>query len=142
LTWQIPAGTVSAQLVIRAVNDNLTETFRVKGVRFSPAQGSFDRDLDGISDADELSAGTDPFDAGSSLKVSHFKNGNSISVTFPTVPDRLYRVLSSDDMVTWVQENQTSIVGDGSIQGFSVNNGAAPRKFICVQVKRGLKAFP
>jgi hypothetical protein len=141
ISHQIPPGTVSAQLVIRAVNDHLSETFRVKGVRFAPVQASADRDLDGTSDADELSAGTDPFDATSSLKVSHVRNGNSIALSFPTVASRAYRVLSSDDMVTWTQENQNSIIGDGTVQAFSLIS-TGQRKFICVQVKRGLQAFP
>ncbi|HEX2749967.1 MAG TPA: hypothetical protein VHM91_18305, partial [Verrucomicrobiales bacterium] len=131
-----------AQLVIRAVNDHPTEVFRVKAVRFGRMQGEFDRDSDGVSDADELSAGTDPFDAGSFLKVTHYKNGNSISVTFPTIRDRSYRVLTSDDLVHWTQENPNPIVGDGGVQGYSVNNGGVARRFICVQVKRGLNAFP
>ena len=55
--------------------------------------------------------------------------------------DRTYRIVSSSDMVSWVQENAASIIGDGSTQSFAVNT-AARRKFICVQVKRGLLPFP
>jgi hypothetical protein len=142
LSYQIPPGTLSAQFVVRAANDHPTETFRIKSARFTVPQSVIDSDLDGISDADELTAGTDPFNPSSYLKVNHSRAGNLVAVTFPTTPDRSYRVLSSEDMVTWIQENVSSIVGDGSVQGYTVNGGGSRRKFICVQVKRGLKPFP
>lgn len=141
LSAAIPPGTESAQLVIRAINNQTSEYFRIKQVRFSPAGTVSDMDRDGISDAEELAAGTDPLNAGSKFYSTNSVAGSNIAVGFPTAPNRVYRVLSSPNMVNWTPENTTSIIGDGSFFTFNVPT-AAQRKFICVQCGRGLNPWP
>lgn len=141
LSATIPPGTTSAQLVVRAVNNNPSESFRIKSARFTAAGTIPDLDRDGISDADELAAGTDPLSASSRFYATQTTSGGSISLAFPTVPHRVYRVLSSTNMVNWVPENTSAITGNGSVFTFNLST-AANRKYIRVQSGRGLNPWP
>ncbi len=136
LTASIPPGTVSAQLQIRAVNDDISEIYRLKNVRFAPAGSVFDDDNDGVSDARELDAGTDWQDPASTFAARYAAGVSHIQITLPTLSGRSYRILSSPDLQTWVEENSSAIVGDGLAQEFAVS-AAGRRKFIAVQVRRG-----
>ncbi len=141
LYYDIPPGTVSARLVVRAANDASTETFRVRNALFTTATGPFDRDGDTILDTDELTAGTDPFDASSGLKVTSALTPGSVLLSFPSVSGRFYRVMSSEDLVTWSQENSGDISGDGNLLEYAVPNPSS-RKFLSLQVRRGLQTWP
>ncbi len=141
LNYHIPAGTQSAVFAIRALNDQSSETFRLKHVRFAPAGTVPDLDHDGVSDGDELAAGTDPLDAASHFSATHLSSQNYIEFSFLTVPHRSYRIVSSTDMVNWVTENTTSIIGDGGIQVYTVPS-TGTRKYVSVQAGRGVNPWP
>jgi hypothetical protein len=141
LSASLPPGAVSAQFVVRAVNNQTSETFRIKMVRFAPAGSKSDLDRDGSSDPDELAAGTDPLNAGSRFLSTHARVGNNLAISFLTVPNRSYRVISSPDMENWVTENTGSIVGDGSVFTLQVP-ALSQRKFIAVQAGRGVNPWP
>ena len=141
LYYDIPPGTVSAQLVVRAADNASTETFRVRNALFTTATGPFDRDSDMIPDADELTAGTDPFDAASGLNVTSTLTPGSMLLSFPSVTGRSYRVMSSEDLITWSQENIIDISGDGSLLEYAVPTSSS-RKFLSLQARRGLQPWP
>ena len=136
LTYAIPPGTLSASFIVRALNNQASEIFRVKNVRFARAGTVPDLDGDNITDSDELAAGTNPLNSASYFTATHTKSQNFIEFTFSTVPNRSYRIVSSTDMVNWVTENTTSIIGDGGIQAYTVP-ASIRRKFLCVQAGRG-----
>src|SRR5690606_4563505 len=63
-----------------------------------------DSDGDGFTDAEERRIGTDPLDPGSRLQVVEWRPddvGGVVLGTFASVPGRDYRLLVSDDLVSW-----------------------------------------
>lgn len=66
------------------------------------ADASADFDSDGVPNADEFVAGTDPSNSGSklSLQVQLAPDGSSIRVSWPTAPGRLYTLESTDSVDT------------------------------------------
>jgi hypothetical protein len=141
LTYSIPPGVTSAVFAIRALNNHSSEIFRVRHARFAPAGTVPDLDQDGISDGEELAAGTNPFNAASRFEATHLNFQNYIQFSIPTLPYRSYRVVSSTDLVNWTTENTTSIIGDGGIQVYTVPSSAR-RKFVGVQAGRGPNPWP
>jgi hypothetical protein len=141
LTHTIPPGIQSAVFVIRALNNHSSEIFRVKHARFAPAGTVPDLDRDGISDGEELAAGTDPFNASSHFEATHLSSQNFIEFSFLTVPYRSYRIISSPDLYDWTIENTTSIIGDGGIQVYTVP-ASIRRKFFRVEAGRGPNPWP
>jgi len=141
LSHAIPPGTLTARLVVNALNDQDSESFRVRFARFAPAGTPADLDRDGFTDADELSAGTDPRDPVSHFHANHTTTGNFIQLDFLSVTGRRYRILTSPDLVNWATDNTTSIIGDGSIQIYTVS-AAVSRRFVKVEAARGLNPWP
>ena len=76
-----------------------------------------DNDGDGRSNAAELLAGTDPYDASDVFRITNaiLKDG-ALHLTWPTFPGRRYRVTQSRDLHGgWVPvEGTDTIEGDGS----------------------------
>ncbi len=81
-----------------------------------PAPLAIDTDGDGFPDAQELLAGTDPFDAASFLRISALeKTAAGLKVQFDTFAGRTYRIEYTDDLTTnqWRTLTET-IAGDGN----------------------------
>lgn len=105
----------------------------------SPYAGwlSQDADGDGINNRSEFVAGTNPF-----LKLptdAHFRpptvaaNPTSLSLTFPTVPGKLYGAESNMSLVeTWSKGSLPSVVGDGTNKTLIVPKSAG--KFFHITV--------
>ena len=72
-------------------------------------------DIDGIPDAQELLAGTDPHDPASVLRLSQLdKTATGMQMQFPTLPGKTYRLEYSDDLTTHQWHPLTApIPGDG-----------------------------
>lgn len=61
-----------------------------------------DDDGDGMSEADEVVAGTDPFNANSRFTVGSMQTtGNQVTLSWSSVAGKTYRVQSSTDLSTW-----------------------------------------
>jgi hypothetical protein len=92
-----------------------------------------DDDGDGATEADESTAGTDPADAQSVFRLRSIGNAadGAVILGFPSVSGRLYRLLSSPDLVNWTGETgaAASVTGTGGI--LSVRDLSPPtgRKF-------------
>jgi uncharacterized protein (DUF1800 family) len=97
----------------------------------SPYLGWHDQDADGdgVSNRDEFTAGTNPF-----KKIpgeAHFRapavttDPSSLSLTFPTVPGKLYGAESSESLIdTWSKGSLPTVTGDGSVKMLTVPKSA------------------
>ncbi|MGC3957741.1 MAG: thrombospondin type 3 repeat-containing protein [Verrucomicrobiota bacterium] len=56
-----------------------------------------DSDNDGMSDYNEIIAGTDPYDAASALRITELANGNQL-VVWDSVAGRNYQVLATTNL--------------------------------------------
>ena len=86
---------------------------------------SEDADGDGVKNHHEFLAGTNPFTK--SPGEAHFRapvvatHGDSITLTFPTVPGKIYQVESSSNLVdAWSRGTLPSVIGDGSTKTLTV----------------------
>ncbi|HEY2574054.1 MAG TPA: thrombospondin type 3 repeat-containing protein, partial [Verrucomicrobiaceae bacterium] len=77
---------------------------------------SKDDDGDGVTNGDEIAAGTNPFMAGSALRVTMITTtATNVSVTFPTQSGKQYVLQGSATLSGFVSLSPTvSVVGDGS----------------------------
>ncbi len=86
-----------------------------------------DTDGDGVSNRDELAAGTNPFNPAKTLAVTSVTRvGNDARLEFPTESGKLYRAESSTDLTnsaSWTLLTEPStlrVIGDGDTRALSV----------------------
>jgi Calcineurin-like phosphoesterase/Purple acid Phosphatase, N-terminal domain len=125
-------------------------------------QGAADSDGDGVADAFELANGMNRFNADDALldtdsdgntardeylfglnpsasdrfawTTKHLAHG--VEVSFPTLPQRTYRVFWTTDLLTWTPGSPL-ISGDGTEKQWTDLPGAIPRRFYRVEVLNG-----
>ncbi|OAI56202.1 hypothetical protein AYO49_00945 [Verrucomicrobiaceae bacterium SCGC AG-212-N21] len=99
-----------------------------------------DTDADGLINAQESAAGTDPFNASSVVKLLNFTRDESgYHLTFPTVPYKLYVLQSATNMVGpqgFADVPAVSVIGDGGQKTLSTL-GSGGASFFRVQVRDG-----
>jgi hypothetical protein len=75
-----------------------------------------DPDQDGLTNIEEMTAGTDPQDGGSRFWVSDFTPGDSsVQLSWESVPGKAYQVSQSDDLATWETVPGFRVVATGSL---------------------------
>ena len=94
-----------------------------------------DDDNDGMTDADELAAGTDPMDADSSLEMSSVSgSGSGAVIIFDSVSGKIYAVEFKDDLLAPEWNTLTSGVfsADGTVEVY--DNGEVDQRFYRVKL--------
>ena len=98
-----------------------------------------DDDADGFTEADELTAGTNPADASSAFRpLSVTSAGGAVAISFNAVAGRTYTLQSSTDLQFWVNESDATaivIATTGSAQTLrDLDPGAAVRKYYRIAI--------
>ncbi len=96
-----------------------------------PAWLASDDDGDGLSNAAELAAGTNPFDARSGLAVtSTALSGGNAAIAFTTAPGKLYVLQSTNDLAdpgSWAAVSSVPpITGDGATKTLTTSQPGTP----------------
>ncbi|MES2572301.1 MAG: thrombospondin type 3 repeat-containing protein, partial [Verrucomicrobiota bacterium] len=84
----------------------------VNGLGLSVNAASLDSDGDGMSNQREYNAGTDPLSATSRLRVTGLATDskNTVTLQFSALAGKLYRVSTSDDLLTWTPLSSPAIL--------------------------------
>lgn len=83
------------------------------------AHATSDSDGNGMSDRDELIAGTNPFDPEDHFRISAVEHSDqNITLSWPSKADRFYVVESSADMTNWAASEP--LIGSGGTLSYSV----------------------
>jgi hypothetical protein len=92
-----------------------------------------DSDGDGMSDYNEVLAGTDPFDANSALRITELANGNQL-VVWNSVAGRNYQVLATTDLAQPMQLISPLIQASGPQAFYFDTEPDATNKFYRIQL--------
>lgn len=111
----------------------------------SPADADDDLDGDGASNSDEYLAGTDPMDSNDLLRITDLQNSSTeFTVTWPTVPGRIYTVLWSTDLEIWFTDSthtptstsQSAIINKTAIDNIDGTLGNLTELFVRIGVEK------
>ena len=148
-----PIGVDSVTFHLLPIQDDAMEGFEDVVLSLTPSQGCIldpnfevriliadqqsDADLDGQSDAQEVRAGTDPSDAGSSLKITSIQvSPDAVSLQWTSIPGKTYRVHATVDLGsgTWTLLGEP-VLADDVMTGLSHPRGQEEgRQFYVVEV--------
>jgi hypothetical protein len=92
-----------------------------------------DSDGDGMSDYNEVLAGTDPFDDNSALRITELANGNQL-IVWDSVAGRNYQVLATTNLVTPMQVISPLIQASGPQAFYFDAAPDATNKFYRIQL--------
>lgn len=138
VTLQSPTGSLSLGSPITATvtivdadtdGDGLVDDYETSmGLNPAVNDAALDFDGDGISNQDEFIVGSSPNSGGSQFKPAAGKVGNDISVVFPSLTGRTYKVESSQTLSNPWTTVQSGIAGTGSNITVTDTGGALQTK--------------
>jgi hypothetical protein len=94
-----------------------------------------DADGDGLTNLQEATAGTDPVNAGSALRMlSAARKTGSVELRWQSIPGRVYRVRCSEDLLSWrlLGEPVTATAATATLADLSPDSGSS--RFYRVEV--------
>jgi hypothetical protein len=98
--------------------------------------GLTDDDGDGLTNEDELAAGTDPEDATSRLAISSTQfTGNQVTITWQSAVGTAYHIEYSMNLATWATVSGTQVTATSSTTSATVTNATADSMFFRVVVE-------
>lgn len=121
-----PAGTNTFQVTYSNI-------FTLSDTRTFVVARPGDSDGDGMSDYNEVLAGTDPFSAASALRITELANGNQL-VVWDSVTGRNYQVLATSDLSMPMQVISPVIQASASSSFFFDTAPDATNKFYRIQL--------
>jgi hypothetical protein len=98
-----------------------------------PVDPGLDTDADGMTDAHEAIAGTNPNDPGSVLRITNLEDGNRL-VVWVSVPGIVYRVLATTDLFQPLVPASGLIQASGSTSFYFDAGDPATNKFYRIEV--------
>ncbi len=107
------SNSVTVQSAASTAGDGLPDAWKlVNGLGLSVNAASLDSDGDGMSNQREYNAGTDPLSATSRLRVTGLATDskNTVTLQFSALAGKLYRVSTSDDLLTWTPLSSPAIL--------------------------------
>jgi len=110
------------------------------GLAVGSADAELDADADGQSNLAEYLAGTDPRSFASRLAITAIAvpASDQVTVTWSGVAGRLYRFMTSTDLVTWTALDTTVLLTTGGTQTTTIATGGAVRLFVRIEVVTSL----
>lgn len=123
----IPAGTNTILVTYTNVGVQIADTRTVVVVRPGDSDG------DGMSDYDEVIAGTDPYDAASALRITELANGNQL-VVWDSIAGRNYQVQATTNLFDPMQVISPVIQASGASSFYFDNAPDATNKFYRIQL--------
>lgn len=126
---------ISASMIVNASSDSnansLPDPWESAN---SVTSATADNDGDGMTNAQEYLAGTDPNSAFSKLAITSATLASTLDVSFPAVAGRLYRAATSDDLVSWTTFAPFLATSTGTITVPIALTGSEPRKFARIEI--------
>jgi hypothetical protein len=98
-----------------------------------------DTDGDGMLDGAELTAGTNPFSAGSLLGVASLdrqaNNPAVFTISWPTIPGKTYKIELADSLLSGFTAVASNINGNGATMTYSDTNVVSTTRFFRIKVR-------
>ena len=107
---------------------------RLVGLNPSIDDSQIDSDGDGISNASEHAAGTHPLDDTSFFATSSFTAGETLDLSWRSVPGRSYAIEQSFGLSGWeAVPGFGSVDAAGNVTSASLPGDGSPRRFLRVR---------
>jgi hypothetical protein len=101
----------------------------------SVTNASGDNDMDGMTNAQEYLAGTNPNSPSSKFQISSVsKSGTSVNLSWSAVAGKLYRISYSNNMNTWTTLSTLHLASTTSTLSHSVGSGTHQKQFYRVEI--------